>query len=100
MGRGAVRHRAEEGNATAEGTWEKVWTCRRSKTPLLGRARGRGVEGHRKLCTERAQRRLSEGEAALAQAKGSKKPLARLGETGSFLCGLPEARHLLCGLRA
>ena len=28
---------AKEGNATAEGTWEKVWTRRRGKAPLLWR---------------------------------------------------------------
>ena len=35
---------AEEGNATAEGTWEKVWTCRRDKAPLLRRARVGGAD--------------------------------------------------------
>ena len=40
---------AEEGNATAEGTREKVWTCRRGKVPLLGRARGGGTDHYRKL---------------------------------------------------
>ena len=51
--------------------------------------------------------RLSEGGEALVQAMGalvqltdSKKPLAHLGETGCFLCRLPVARHILCGLRA
>ena len=32
--------RAKEGNTSAEGTQEKVWTCRRGRPPLLGR----GVE--------------------------------------------------------
>ena len=32
----------------AEGTWEKVWTCRRGKVPLLGKVRGGGVDRHRK----------------------------------------------------
>ena len=36
-------------NATAEGTWEKVWARRRGKVPLLGRARGGGADSHRKL---------------------------------------------------
>ncbi len=35
--------RAGEWSTTAEGTQEEVYTCSRSKTPLLGRVRGRGV---------------------------------------------------------
>ena len=34
--------RAEEQSAIAEGTWEEVWASRRSKVPLLGRARKGG----------------------------------------------------------
>ena len=26
---------ANEGNAMTEGTWEKFWTCRRGRAPLL-----------------------------------------------------------------
>ena len=33
---------AKEGNATAEGTQEKVWTGRRGKTPLLRRGEAEG----------------------------------------------------------
>ena len=33
---------AEEGNAMAEGTQEKVQTCRRGKAPLLGRGEEEG----------------------------------------------------------
>ena len=51
-------------------------------------------------CTGARACGFTEGRAALAQATGSKKPLAHLGETGHFLCRLPVARHLLCGLRA
>ena len=80
---------AEEGNATEEGTWEKVRTHRRGKVPLLGRERGGGVDCHG----------LSESGAALAQAAGSKKPLTRLGETGCFFCRLLLAMHLVCRLR-
>ena len=53
MGGGAVccklrrgSPQAEEGNATAEGTWEKVRVCRRGKVPLLGRVRGGGADCH------------------------------------------------------
>ena len=31
---------AGERNTTAEGNWEEIWAHRRSKMPLLGRARG------------------------------------------------------------
>ena len=41
---GSGKPQAEEWNATAEGTREKVWACRRGKAPLLGRARGGGVD--------------------------------------------------------
>ena len=40
---------AWEWKATAEGTGEKVRTCRRGKAPLLGRQRGRGPDPHRKF---------------------------------------------------
>ena len=93
--------RARERNTRAEGTWEKVWTRRRGKAPLLERVRGGGADHHRKLPgPEHAHaHRLSEVRAALAQATVSENPLAHLGETGHFSCRLPVARHLLCGLR-
>ena len=39
---------AGEWNAMAEGNWEKVWACRRSKVPLLCKVRG-GANCHRNL---------------------------------------------------
>ena len=67
----------------AKGTQEKVQTCKRSKAPLLGRARGGGVDHHRKCpaleCVH--AHRLLEGRAALAKAMGG-KTFAYLGETG------------------
>ena len=53
----------------AEGTLEKVGTHRRGKAPLLGQARGGGVDHHRKLLApERAHAHgFSEGGATLAQ---------------------------------
>ena len=53
-----------------EGTWEKVWTCRRGRAPLLGRVRGEGADCHRKLPAPERMHAcgLSEGRAALAQA--------------------------------
>ena len=45
-------HRLES-RTPARGTWEEVWVLRRSKAPLLGRARGRGMGCHRNIfpCT-------------------------------------------------
>ena len=40
---------AGEWNTMAEGTWEKVWTCRRDKAPFLGRVRVGEADLHRKL---------------------------------------------------
>ena len=86
----------------AEGTQEKVRTCRRGKVPLLERARGGGVGHHRKLPAQEYAPAcwLLKGGAALAQPTGSENPLAHLGEIGHSLCRLPVARQLLCGLRA
>ena len=91
-----------EGNTKADGTQEKVWTCRKIKVPLLGRVRRGGVDYHRKhpLLEHMHACGLSDGGMALAQAMGSKNPLAHLGENGYFLCRLPVARQLLCGLKA
>ena len=64
----------EEHSATAKGTWEEVWAHRRSKVPLLGRARGRGADHCRNLlCT----RGLSKGRAPLMQAMGGERPRAQ-----------------------
>ena len=61
---------AGEWNTMAEGTWEKVWTCRRGKMPLLGKVRQGGADHHRKHpAMERVHAgRRSEDGAALAQA--------------------------------
>ena len=61
----------------AEGTGEKVWAHRRSKTPLLGRVRGRGAAG---------QRNLPEHVCWGSQRAGHL--WHRLWVTGNFLCGL------------
>ena len=34
--------RAGEWKATTEGTWEKIWTHRRDKVPVLGRGEEEG----------------------------------------------------------
>ena len=66
--------------------------------PLLGRGE---EEGHATIGNSLLQSLCMpvglEGEEALL---GGKKPLSCLGEIRCFLCRLPVARHLLCGLRA
>ena len=42
MGGGSNTLRAGEWKATTEGTWEKVWTHRRDKVPVLGRGEEEG----------------------------------------------------------
>ena len=51
LGSGAARDGKQ--SAVVWGNLEEVWAHRRSKPPLLGRARGRGVDHHRNvfLCT-------------------------------------------------
>ena len=79
--------KAGEGNSTAEGNQEKVWTHRRGKAPLLGRVRGGEADHHRKQPAPECAHAhgLSEGTEVLVQATVSEKPLAHLGKTGCFL---------------
>lgn len=54
-GQGSGTPQAEEGNAVAEGTQEKVQTHRRGKAPLLGGAKAgcvssQGSESNNSLC--------------------------------------------------
>ena len=72
------------------------------QSAITGEVERRRGGCHRKLPEpERAHAHgLSVVWAALAQTIGGKKPLARLGETGCFLCKLPVARYLFYGLRA
>ena len=60
-------------HALGSRTWEEAWAHRRSKVPLLERARGRGVDCHRNLPAYAG----SEAGAPLAQAIGGKRPLAQ-----------------------
>ena len=78
---------------------EEIWACRRSKVPLLGRARGGGMDSHRNLflCTYVKFRRVGHLWYRLPVARGH---LPGLRETGRILCRLPVVRHLLCRLRA
>ena len=85
----------------AEGTQEKVWTCRRGKAPLLGRGEEEGwaTIGNSLHLSVHMPRGLR-GWGGSAEVRGIEKPLACLGEIRHFLCRLPVARHLLCGLRS
>ena len=64
-----------EWNATAEGTWEKVWARRRSKAPLLGRVRGGGADHHRNLPARWTP--ALRGWSTSGTATGGEKPLTR-----------------------
>ena len=63
---------AGEQSTTVKGAWKRAWAHRRSKAPLLGRARGGGVvppwEYH-SLCICR----LSGSRALLVQATGGRQ---------------------------
>ena len=73
----------------AEGTSEKVRTCRRGKAALLGRAKGGGADHHRKLLEcEHAHEGSQRAGWLWHRLQGGKKPLSSLGETGRFLCRL------------
>ena len=85
----------------AAGTREKVWTPRRGKTPLLGRGEEKGVGRPSKLpAPEHVQASRLRGQGGSVEAMGCEKPLAHLGAIRCFLCRLPVARQLSCGLRA
>ena len=82
-----------EKNSTANGNWEEVWAHRRSKEPLLGRARGVGADCHRNLfpctCTHancqgvgRLWHRPQEGKRPLALAQETRSLLYRLRAVG------------------
>ena len=84
----------------AEGTWEKFWTHGRGKAPLVGRGEEEGRTAIGKLPAPACACPWAQCGAALQRLWGSKKALAHLGEIRRFLCRLPVARHLSCGLRA
>ena len=88
LGWGSGTLQAGEGNTPAEGTQEKVYTCR-TRGPLLGRARGGVVDHHRNFpILESAHAHgLSEGWMALAQTMGGENHFAHLGETGASCAG-------------
>ena len=90
---------AGEWNATAEGTQEKVWACRRSKAPLLGRVRGGWADGHRNLPAHASSGSQRAGHLC-GRLLVSRSHLLGLREMGSFLCRQHVAGNLLCGLRA
>ena len=86
-GLGSQTPQAREWNARVEGTREEVWTCRRSKVPLLGRVRGGGADNHRNLfpCTYTHTQRSVCLWCRVQMARG-------------HLFGLQETRYLLSRL--
>ena len=94
--------RAEEGECHGRGNPGECPDLQERQGTIVGEGERKGGRCHRKLpALERAHARgLTESRAALVQAKGGKKPLARLGETGHSLCRLQVTRFLLCGLWA
>ena len=107
--------RAGEWNAVEEGTQEKVRAHRRSNTPLLGRARGGGVDCHKNLPARRCTGSQRAGHlwcklwvtrsyllglvgdwALLVQASGGRAPLVWAKGSG----GLGMTWYLLHNLQA
>ena len=74
-GLGSGVPQAGEQSTIAKGTQEEVWPHRRGKAPLLGRARGGGVDCHRNLPVHiTGSQRWG---APLVQATVEEKPLAQ-----------------------
>ena len=71
----------------AEGTQEKVRTRRRGKVPLLGRARGGGVDHHRRLPVH-ARAGSPRVGCLWPRLRVARSHLPVLQETRGFLCRL------------
>ena len=70
------------------------------QSTIVGEGRGEGAGCYRKLpVLDVAYAHGLRGWGSSAKATGGENPLAHLGEIRCFLCRLPVARHLLCGLR-
>ena len=84
-----------------EGTQKKVQTYRRGKAPLLGRGEEEqwATKGNSLLWSMHMPTGL-EGRAYLQRLWAARNLLLIKGEISCFLCRLPVARQLLCGLRA
>ena len=83
----------------AEETQEKVWVCRKSKAPLLGRERGGGEALHGNLPVRTCMGSQSVG-CLWCRLLLARSHLLWLWKTGRFLFRLWVDGHLLCGLRA
>ena len=83
-GLGRSMPQAGEQNTTAGGTQEEVWTHRRSKVLLLGRARGEGTDRHRNLFPCAGSQRVGHLLQRLWVARGH---LFGLLETGASCAG-------------
>ena len=73
----------------AEGNWEKVWTCSRSKMLLLDRARGGGLDHPQNFFVPICLGSQREGNLWY-----------RLWMVRNHLLVLQETRNFLCRLRA
>ena len=74
----------------AEGTREKVWAHRRSKAPLLGRARGGGEDRHKNLPAH-VHTRSQRTECPWFLLRVVRSHLLRPWEARCFLCRLQMA---------
>ena len=90
---------AGEQNDRAEGTWEEIWPHRRSKVPLLVRARGGQVDHHRTIFPYACMGSWRAG-CLWCRLWVVRCHFLVLQVTGHLFCQLWVARHLLCGLRA
>ena len=90
---------AGEWSATAKGTQEEVWLYRKTKPPLLGRARGGGADHHRNIFPYASTDSQSTGHLwHRLQVVGHL--LHGVRAAGHLLHRLSVIWHLLCGLQA
>ena len=97
MGRGAVRHRLRRGTPQQREPGRRSGPSGEARRHRWG---GREEEGQMPRKLPAPEHALAHGLSEDSVARGYKKPLAHLGETGRFLCRLTVARHLLRGLSA
>ena len=76
----------------AEGTREKIWTCKSGKVPLLGRVRGGGADHHKKLpapehaCAPKGSQRVGRFWCQLQAVRSHELVYERLGSSDTG-CG-------------
>ena len=90
---------AGEWNTMVEGTQEKVWAHRRSKVPLLGRARGGREDHHMNLSAHMSAGSQRAGHL-WCRLQVVRSHFLGIWETGVLLCRLRVAGILFCELKA